>query len=79
MRAMFRLLEHPATQLTVAAILIVTSCVEGFDTLWNDLVGRNIGAHHGVFVFGAMSFLKTIPELLEGVDRARNASGGGHA
>ena len=73
MHVLRRLLEHPIANLVVAIILIVTSFAEGWETLREDVVKLDAGAHHGVLLFGFVNLLRTIPELFEAVERGHKA------
>lgn len=61
--------EHPYTNIAIALILMTTSLIEGGETLYEDITELNLGAHHGVLLFGIVSFLGSIPDLLEAVER----------
>ena len=61
--------DHPATNLIVAAILIATSVAEAGESILEPLVAGEIGAHHGMLVFGLTQFLRTLPEVIEGLER----------
>ena len=61
--------DHPWTNLLVAAVLIATSIAEAGESMIEPLLTGDIGAHHGMLVFGVTQFLKTLPEIIEGLER----------
>lgn len=56
---------HPITTLLVALVLILTSVVE----VYRDVEEDAVGAHHGLLLFGLLSLLRVIPDLVEGLER----------
>lgn len=68
-----RLVEHPLVNLVVALVLVATSLAEGWGTLREDMLQANVGAHHGLLVFGFVNLLRTLPELMDAAEHARKA------
>ena len=66
-RAIRRFAEHPVTNLCAGLLLFVSGFVEAYGSFYDDLKEMNIGAHHGMMLFGAMSVLASIPDIIEGV------------
>jgi hypothetical protein len=64
-----RLLKHPVTDVFVALILIATSLTQGWGTIISDLVHFRPGVHHGVLLFGLVTLVGTLPDLIDGLDR----------
>ena len=66
--------KHPATQLVTGIILlstgIATACYEFMDAERN----FRLGVHHGVALLGLIQVLGSIPELVDGLDRAFQAA-----
>lgn len=60
--------EHPALNLAAGLILLGFSLWEIVGTLVSDLATLKFGAHHGVALFGALQILKSIPDLLAGME-----------
>jgi len=73
MRRLKMLLEHPATDLSVALIMIGTSLSESWQTLSTDLATLSLGARHGVLVFGFANLLRALPQLVDAAEHARHA------
>ena len=49
-------------------ILVCTELMDVGETLWDDVAQMNLGAHHGVIVFGLLHILKTLPDIFEGLE-----------
>lgn len=60
---------HPYTTFFWAVILIGTSITEAWETIGEDFSEANFGAHHGVMLFGVVTLIGVIPDLLEGIER----------
>jgi hypothetical protein len=65
-RAIRNFVEHPVTNLCVGLLLFGSGFVEAYGTLYTDLTEMNIGAHHGLMLFGVMNVLASIPDIIEG-------------
>jgi len=76
-RRLRAMLHHPAVTLTVAALLVVTSLIE----IWESAGGHPmtmhlgaaemaVGAEDGILAYGLLNLLRALPELFEGVERA---------
>ena len=61
--------SHPCTTLVTALILVATGIAEAWETIERDIVEVNVGAHHGVLVFGLVSLIGVVPDLIEGLER----------
>jgi hypothetical protein len=70
------MLHHPATNLVVALVLVVTSLIE----VWESATGltvemavggmeMKVGAYDGVLVYGLVHLLRAIAEMVEGFER----------
>ena len=55
--------HHPYLNLLSGLVLLLTAGREILVT-----VEEGVGAHHGVAVFGALQVLKSLPELMHGVE-----------
>ena len=62
-RLIARIAHHPYLNLFSGLILLITASHEILRT-----VEGGIGTHHGVAVFGAVQLLKSLPDLMHGVD-----------
>lgn len=58
-------IEHPIINLTIATVLISTSLAEGWESFSSDLSDIQVGAHHGVLLFGIAMLVRGIVEALE--------------
>jgi hypothetical protein len=63
-------IEHPATNLIIAIVLVGTSLAEGWESFSGDLSEFRVGAHHGVLLLGVAMLIKSIIEALESIIRA---------
>ena len=59
-----KITASPWLNLLAGIILLITSGYE----IWDSLGEATLGAHHGVFVFGLIQILKSIPEIMHGLD-----------
>ena len=62
-----RFVDHPVTRLTMGLILFSTGFAEAYQSLSHDLAHLEVGAHHGVMIFGLFSMFSSLPDLIEGV------------
>lgn len=69
-----RFVKHPATKLTVGLILVFTSGTEVVEDLMDDIPGIKIGAHHGLLVLGLLNAISSIPDMVEGLEKALESS-----
>jgi len=67
---------HALTQLAVALVLIGTSVAELSETFVEDLHSGRLRASHGLLVVGVWQVLQAIPNLVEGLERYLEESGG---
>jgi len=65
MKKLKAFIEHPVTNLFIAAVLIGTSLAEGWESFSGDLSEFDAGAHHGVLLFGVAMLLRGIIEATE--------------
>ena len=63
-------IEHPATNIIIALILVGTSLAEGWESFSEDLSEFDVGVHHGVLLFGLAMLLRGIIESLESLIKA---------
>lgn len=73
--ALRRVTESPALNLGAGLILCCSGLAETFREL-SELGEWRFGAHHGVAVFGLVTVLKSIPDLLEGLEYVSRGEGG---
>jgi hypothetical protein len=65
-----RFVEHPVTRLCLGFILFVSGLSEAYLSLTEDISEFQIGAHHGVLIFGLFTMIASIPDLIEGIGHA---------
>ena len=65
-----RFVEHPVTRLSLGFILFVSGFSEAYLSLTEDLSEFQVGAHHGVMVFGLFNMVASIPDIIEGIGHA---------
>ena len=61
--------QHPLTTFAMALILIATGVAEAWETIERDIAEANVGAHHGVALFGLVSLIGVLPDIFEGLER----------
>jgi len=62
-----RIAENPILNFVAGMILLVTGLAEVGETLVDDVATLNVGAHHGVIVFGLVHAFKSLPPILVGM------------
>ncbi|MCG8455422.1 MAG: hypothetical protein MI919_04005 [Holophagales bacterium] len=80
MQMLRRILAHPLVDFVVSLLLIGASLAEGWETLLRDLQEFKAGVHHGVLLFGLVTFLRTLPEVWETAEhlwKGKDEEGGG--
>lgn len=65
--------RHPGTQLFVGLVLLVSGITEVVYDFWDAEHAFRLGAHHGVALFGLAQVLGSLPDAIEGIDRAFEA------
>ena len=63
--AIRRIVNNPFANIFVALILLTTSLMEAWETLFDDVGEMNLGAHHGIMLFAIFQILKTLPDLMD--------------
>jgi hypothetical protein len=63
-----RFAENPYLQAVVAAVLIITSLREAWETLAEDFSSGSMRASHGTLLLGVTSFLQSLPEIVKDLD-----------
>ena len=74
MQALRRIVGHPLTQLGVALVLVVTSLIEVSQTFVADFSSGRVRATHGLLIVGLWQILRTLPDLIEGLERYLESS-----
>ena len=64
-----QIVNSPYINFIAGIILLITAGVEVFVVVEES----NLGGHHGVFLFAILHILKTIPEILHGLDGIEKA------
>ena len=64
-----KIVNSPYLNLVAGFILLTTAGVEIFESIET----HTIGAHHGVFIYAVVHILKSIPEILHGLDDIEKA------
>ena len=66
--------KHPTTQLVTGLVMVIT----GLSAVREDLVNAEhsfrLGVHHGVLLFGLVQVLGSLPDLVDGLERAFGAA-----
>ena len=66
-------IKHPATQLVTGLVLLISGGWEIALDFMSAEHSFRLGVHHGVALFGLIQVLGSLPELVEGLDRAFRA------
>jgi hypothetical protein len=68
MKYLKNFVESPSVNIIIGIILLLTGLSEAWETLSEDIMSGNFGAHHGVIVFGLFKVLASLPEMFEGLE-----------
>jgi len=74
MKVLKAFVEHPYVNLVVALMLFTSGLVEGWDSLQDELAAMDLKAHHGVMLYGLFSALKSVPDIVLGLEKMSNRS-----
>lgn len=66
--------KNPYLQMFVAVVLIVSSAREGWGTVVEDASSGRLRASHGTLLLGIVHLMRTLPDVVEGVERAGEAA-----
>ncbi len=71
-RGLKKFLESPKTSLAIGIMLLAAGIFEATETMIEkvveELLGFDIGAHHGVMIFGLSHILLAVVHILEGLE-----------
>ena len=62
-----RFTESPYVLLVISLILLVTSLMEAWETLAEDISELDFKGHHGLAIFAFFNVLRVLPELFKGI------------
>jgi len=65
----WKIVQSPFVNLLAGVILVITAGAEVIEN-WGTF---EIGAHHGVAIFGLLQILKALPEVMEGLEEIEKA------
>ena len=68
MKSLKKFVKNPYVNIIIGIILLLSGLVEAWDTLSEDIMNGNFGAHHGVIIFGLFQILKCLPDIFEGIE-----------
>ena len=60
-----RIVTNPFANIFVGLVLLITSLMEAWETLFDDIGEMNLGAHHGIMIFAVFQILKALPDLMD--------------
>jgi hypothetical protein len=69
MKLLKAFVEHPYVNLLVAMMLFSSGLIEGWDSLQEELTALDVKARHGVMLYGLFSALKSIPDIVLGLEK----------
>lgn len=61
--------HHPALNVVVGAVMIVTAIGEIFGEAIHELLGFQFGAAHGLLAVGLLHTFKALPDLVDGIGK----------
>ncbi len=68
MKTLKAIIDNPFLSLVVSLVLLVTSLLEAWDTLFVDIRQLHFRAHHGLMLFALLNTLKALPDTVEGIE-----------
>jgi hypothetical protein len=68
LRRIKKILKNPYTSLAIGFILLMCGILEGIETMFEDIIGMEIGAHHGVIVFAVAQIMLAFVHILDGIE-----------
>ncbi len=61
--------DHPATRLSVAIILIISGFIEAYDTFKEDVSHLRVRIGHGIILLGFLNAFSSLPPVVDGIER----------
>ncbi|OQY49077.1 MAG: hypothetical protein DRR08_06315 [Candidatus Parabeggiatoa sp. nov. 2] len=68
MKYIKKFVESPSVNIIIGIILLLTGLSEAWETLSEDIMNGNFGAHHGVIIFGLFKVLESLSDMFEGLE-----------
>ena len=65
--SIWRFINNPYFGIVIGVALIAIGTMELYDTALEQFLGIDIGAHHGIILFGAVHGLKGLGEITSGM------------
>ena len=65
-----KIVNSPYLNILAGVILLITAGIEIFESMEQP----EIGMHHGIFVYAIVHILKSIPEIMHGLDDIEKAN-----
>ena len=62
--------HNPYLNVVVGFLLLATGLAEAGETLFEDMANLDVGAHHGVMIFGLIHAFKSLPAIVLGIELA---------
>ena len=59
--------KNPHFDAVIGIVLLTTGIIEAGDTIFEDIVSGNVGAHHGIILLGFVHAFKAVPSILGGL------------
>jgi heme/copper-type cytochrome/quinol oxidase subunit 3 len=70
-----RFAKNPYVQMFMAVVLIVSSITEGWGSMAADVSHGRLRAFHGTLLLGIVHLLRTLPDVVEAIERAAEVAG----
>lgn len=67
-----KFIDNPKTSLVMGIILLITGVLESMETVLEEMMGLEIGIHHGIIIFAFARILDAIAHLYEGIEDINN-------
>jgi hypothetical protein len=69
LHALRAFVDHPATRLAVAIILIISGFIEAYDTFKEDVSHLRVRIGHGIILLGFLNAFSSLPPVVDGIER----------
>lgn len=67
------LIKAPQVTLIIGLLMVVCGFFEAFETTFESFLGHEIGAHHGIILFGVIQVTYAFILMLEGIENIGTA------
>lgn len=63
-----QLIRNPIVTMVIGLLMVICGLFEAIETTFEKFLGFNIGAHHGIILFGSIQVLYALLLMVEGLE-----------